>query len=757
MKRKYMILLIIFSCILIITGCDNMASLTYGSLTISFTNSVRESRSLSVDDIITDLSYVQIRGIHKDGLTFEKTVNFSASTTINSLLSGSWDFTIFAFNEHDQQIGIGTASTTILAKDHTSLTVTVIALTGEGSLEFTTSWPVNLVTDPQIVASLTKVGGEADPMPLECEISNGTATASVEIDNGSYTIQYALYEGEGRLDTDRVFGTTGSFYLAAGQKVTVSCPLVQNEMRLSGSLDVTINIDIRPTYAVSITPKTQTVFYSRPATLSVTASPPPQIGGYAYLWYLDGTVVEGVDKSTITFNNLPIGLHNVTASVFSGDTVFSDTTTIEVILPETHRVTYDGNGGTSGSVPSDSFNYVEGESIVVQSSGNLAKDGYYFYSWNTKDGGSGSHYHSGDTLLMGDTDLTLYACWKPMGIPQISTRGGHVLLIKRDRSLWATGYNSYGQLMDGFTDITVTTPRRVMGLYDEFNRISTTEGVSFVIKTDGSLWAAGANSSGMLGDGTKTDRKNPVFIMDGVKDVSVGYEFTIALKKDGTVWGWGQNSRGALGLPTVSESLAPELIAEDVKSISAGRNNSYIIKNDNTLWATGANNHGHLGTGDTIDRNEFTKVMDDVKMVSTYGATLILKTNGDLYATGMNSYGQLGDGTTTEKSTPTFIMGNVAMVSAGETHSMIIKTDDTLWATGSNENYALGDGSDPSDNRTEFYQIDTDVEFVESGLYISVYMKKDGSVWATGKYGYEYFGYGNITDKRKPIKVFNMW
>lgn len=760
MKSKNLLFILLTLWYLIATiTCSIEPPVEYGSLTISFTNNV-ESRSLSIQDIETDISSIIIKGIHEDGSTFEETIDFSTTTTINALLAGSWDFTFESYNESDQLIGRGAGSANILAKDQTTLSVTIHSLVGDGTVEFTTSWPSELVTDPQIEASLTKVG-ESSSTPLGCSIDDGSASASVEVEAGTYTFSYALYEGDGRTDTDRVFGTAGSLFLVADQSVSVDCPLVQNEMRLSGSLDVTVDIDLRPAYAVTVTPKEQTIFYSKTATVSVTASPPSSTGSYAYRWYLDGALVDGEQETSLKLSDLTLGPHNVVAFVSTGGTDISDSAGIEVILPETHQVTYDGNGNTTGAVPTDSYDYIEGEDIVVQSLGNLGKDGYYFYSWNTKADGSGAHYRTDDTLPMGSSDLTLYAYWKAVGVPQISAKFSQILMLKRDRTLWATGRNYSGELMDGFSDITVTSPKQVMSMYDEFIRVSSGLNYSMTIKSDDTLWAAGENQYGQLGDGTETDRKNPVCIMSGVVDVATGVCHTLALKEDGSVWGWGFNN-GRLGLPYVISSAEPLHITDNVQSIFAGDYCSFIIKSDGTLWATGDNFNGSLGTGDTQRKNGFTRVMDDVQMVSSCGGsffshTLILRTNGDLYATGDNEYGQLGDGTTTDKSTPTFITGNVAMVSAGETHSMIVKTDGTLWATGQNGECQLGDGSNPSADRTEFFQIDDHVVFVESGAYRSIYMKGDGSVWVTGNYGYAHFGFGNLTDKRSPIKVFEMW
>jgi hypothetical protein len=79
--------------------------------------------------------------------------------------------------------------------------------------------------------------------------------------------------------------------------------------------------------------------------------------------------------------------------------------------PSTYTVTYDGNGSTSGSVPTDAAAYEQGDSLTVLGNmGSLDKSGS-FLGWNTEAGGGGISYTMGDVLVMGDTDLTLYAQW----------------------------------------------------------------------------------------------------------------------------------------------------------------------------------------------------------------------------------------------------------------------------------------------------------------------------------------------------------
>ena len=77
---------------------------------------------------------------------------------------------------------------------------------------------------------------------------------------------------------------------------------------------------------------------------------------------------------------------------------------------------------------------------------------------------------------------------------------------------------------------------------------------TIVLKTDGTVWASGLNDRGQLGDGTTTERRNPVQVMDGsgnplsgVRGISAGEYHSVFLRGDGTVWTVGKNDTGQLG------------------------------------------------------------------------------------------------------------------------------------------------------------------------------------------------------------------
>jgi uncharacterized repeat protein (TIGR02543 family) len=78
----------------------------------------------------------------------------------------------------------------------------------------------------------------------------------------------------------------------------------------------------------------------------------------------------------------------------------------------TFTVTYDGNGNTGGTVPTDANKYETAATVTVkENTGLLVKTGLTFSGWNTKVDGSGTAYAAGVTFPMGSADVTLYAQW----------------------------------------------------------------------------------------------------------------------------------------------------------------------------------------------------------------------------------------------------------------------------------------------------------------------------------------------------------
>ena len=77
-----------------------------------------------------------------------------------------------------------------------------------------------------------------------------------------------------------------------------------------------------------------------------------------------------------------------------------------------HQVTYNGNGNTGGTVPTDNTYYANGTSVTVASAPvGWAKEGYSFGGWNKANDGSGSNYTAGSGSFTISANTTLYAKW----------------------------------------------------------------------------------------------------------------------------------------------------------------------------------------------------------------------------------------------------------------------------------------------------------------------------------------------------------
>jgi uncharacterized repeat protein (TIGR01451 family) len=80
--------------------------------------------------------------------------------------------------------------------------------------------------------------------------------------------------------------------------------------------------------------------------------------------------------------------------------------------------------------------------------------------------------------------------------------------LKNDGTVWAVGWNQFGQLGDGTTALKYT-PAQITSL----NKIKSIVGGrdhSIFVKIDCSVWAVGHNLNGQLGDGTLVDKSIPI-------------------------------------------------------------------------------------------------------------------------------------------------------------------------------------------------------------------------------------------------------
>jgi alpha-tubulin suppressor-like RCC1 family protein len=173
---------------------------------------------------------------------------------------------------------------------------------------------------------------------------------------------------------------------------------------------------------------------------------------------------------------------------------------------------------------------------------------------------------------------------------QVACGAYHTAAIKTDGTLWLWGnnyidyeliygpgsgfLNTGGQLGDNTTTAKSSPVQTVSG-GTNWKQVAGGRFHTAAIKTDGTLWTWGANTSlllggsGQLGDNSATDKSSPVQTVSGGtnwKQVAGGADFTAAIKTDGTLWLWGNNIYGGLGDNTAVQKSSP------VQTVSGGTN-----------------------------------------------------------------------------------------------------------------------------------------------------------------------------------------
>lgn len=122
-----------------------------------------------------------------------------------------------------------------------------------------------------------------------------------------------------------------------------------------------------------------------------------------------------------------------------------------------------------------------------------------------------------------------------------------------------------------------------------------------VLTEDGAVLGWGFNAFGVLGDGTRTDRRAPgpvTGLSAGVAAIAVGEDHSLALTPDGGVLGWGMGRGGA-------DQLVPARVTDAgvvATAIAAGVQCSFAVLADGSALSWGWNWKGQLGDGTSTDR-----------------------------------------------------------------------------------------------------------------------------------------------------------
>jgi alpha-tubulin suppressor-like RCC1 family protein len=307
------------------------------------------------------------------------------------------------------------------------------------------------------------------------------------------------------------------------------------------------------------------------------------------------------------------------------------------------------------------------------------------------------------------------------GVTITNIAGGqhYSLALASNGMVWAWGYGVNGELGNGTNTVSnipvqvslpngVTITNIVGGAYH-----------SLALASNGTVWAWGYNNFGQLGNGTNTSSNIPVQVSlpslpsgATITNIAGGAYHSLALASNGTVWAWGDNDFGELGNGTNTSSNIPVQVSlpsgVTITNIAGGvSGHSLALASNGTVWAWGYGVNGELGNGTNTVSNIPVQVSlpNGVTITNIVGGgdhNLALASNGTVWAWGYNNFGQLGNATNTSSNVPVQVSlpsgVTITNIASGSAFSLALASNGTVWAWGSNWNGQLGNGTNTSSN-----------------------------------------------------------
>jgi hypothetical protein len=300
------------------------------------------------------------------------------------------------------------------------------------------------------------------------------------------------------------------------------------------------------------------------------------------------------------------------------------------------------------------------------------------------------------------------------------------LALTSDGKVYTWGNNNIGQLGDGTTnDSFVPVAVDMTGVLSGKTITAIAAGSSscYALGSDGKVYAWGSNYVGALGDGTGTNSSVPVAVdMTGVMSgktvtaIAGAYLQGMALTSDGKVFCWGANTLGVLGDGTTTHRASP--VAVDMTGVMSGKTivaiamahyHGVAVSSAGRVYTWGGyGSSGTLGDGlatdslapVAVDRSGVLSGKSIVAVATGQYHTLALSSDGLIYSWGYSAYGELGDGAAVQRNSPVAVdtsgflaTKTVTAIDAGLRHSMALTSDGLVCAWGSNASGQLGNGS----------------------------------------------------------------
>ncbi len=307
-------------------------------------------------------------------------------------------------------------------------------------------------------------------------------------------------------------------------------------------------------------------------------------------------------------------------------------------------------------------------------------------------------------------DLTPVKVAFPTGVTSwVEAAAGlyHSLALGNNGAVYAWGLNNAGQLGNGTTTNSETLVRVKLPGGVTATQIACGVDHSLALGSDGNVYAWGDNAYGELGNGTNTNSDVPMkvsFPSGFVPAKIYAYAYNnYVVGTDGSVYAWGANGQGQFGLGNTANQLTPVKIplpsgVTKCLGMYGGYYFAIMQGNDGNLYGCGFNTYGQLGDGTTNNATTWVKanmpagVTGWKSIACTGSSVLAIATNDTLYAWGYGGSGEMGNGTGGTSAVNNTIPVKVALPSGVTANALTARRFGGLILGSDNYYYAWGQG-----------------------------------------------------------------
>ncbi len=422
--------------------------------------------------------------------------------------------------------------------------------------------------------------------------------------------------------------------------------------------------------------------------------------------------------------------------------------------------------------------------------------------------GDGDAYHTGRSTPVAVSGLS-------SGVTAVAAGEDHTCALTDAGDVRCWGWDGHGQLGDGGTNESRSTPTGVVGFWcgaddldsdgigdlcdncptsanvtqtdsdgngigdacdassgDDTIALATGEHHTCALTSAGAVRCWGSDEFNQLGDGgDNANQVLPVAVSgldSGVAAIAAGLYHTCAVTNAGAALCWGWDLHGELGDGggNTSQSTPVPVSGLDsgVTAIAGGGSFTCALTNAGAVLCWGRDNHGQLGNGGA-NTDQSTPVAvsgldsDVTAIAAGWDHTCALTNTGALLCWGHDFVGQLGNGgDNTDQSTPvgvTDLDSGVAAIAAGGNHTCALTTAGTALCWGWDWNNQLGDGGASSNQSTPapVIGLPANVTGIVAGDSHTCAHTSAGAAlcWGLGLSGQ--LGNGGTTDQATPVAV----